>query len=570
VIALAVVAACTAFGEGTGAEDGPRVGDVYRPGDEAAFVFELAGQRFGEHWWTYVDECDLLGAKAHRFQGGVRIEQTTPLGKLEVRSTGDLWVDDLGHPLRFSMRTEAGGTRGSVELVFADGKATGESVQGPSRRPLTVAVPAGAYLLANNWIGALELVAALAPPQEGAPRKLDLFAVDAARVIPFELRHQGTFAGKRGEEAVEGEKYRDSLGEVLKIEKSGKLFEIELPAQGVRIRRTDEPATKITLDVAPPPRDDFVREEVTIEHGDSGSGGRVKLAGTITRKKGVEGRLPAVFFVSGSGSQDREGLAGGIDLGTHEILDRLTEEGFVVLRADDRGVGGSVGPGVDVSYDDLVADARACVDFLLARADVEAEHLFVLGHSEGGETAPILACERPLAGIVLMAAPGRSMFAIMRDQKRMALEDAGMPAKVVDSELEVHAKALELLTKPGNLDSEELRVDYRPEIRNRAWYQSHARHDPIAQIKLVKCPVLIAQGAKDLQVSAEKDAPALETALKEAKHPDVTLKVFAALDHLFKKVEGEKPSYQEYFKARPVDREFLDALVAWLKERAKR
>ena len=94
--------------------------------------------------------------------------------------------------------------------------------------------------------------------------------------------------------------------------------------------------------------------------------------------------------------------------GTHEILDRLTEEGYLVLRVDDRGVGQSKGPLKDIGFDGLIADARACVEYLLEREDVDPGRVAVIGHSEGGETAPILARELPeIAAIVLMAAPGR-------------------------------------------------------------------------------------------------------------------------------------------------------------------
>ena len=71
--------------------------------------------------------------------------------------------------------------------------------------------------------------------------------------------------------------------------------------------------------------------------------GDVSLAGTISRPKGVTGKLPGVFFLSGSGGQDRDGFAAGLDVGTHEILDHFTRAGFLVLRVDDRGAGASAG-----------------------------------------------------------------------------------------------------------------------------------------------------------------------------------------------------------------------------------
>src|SRR4029453_10305689 len=158
-------------------------------------------------------------------------------------------------------------------------------------------------------------------------------------------------------------------------------------------------------------------------------------------------------------------------------LDRVTAEGFATLRVDDRGSGKSTGPIADVTFDDLVADVRAWAAFLLAREHVDPKRVFVIGHSEGGETAPILACERPLAGVVLMAAPGRSIFAILREQKQQAL--AGMPKPFVDSSLADHQKALGLRCREGEGDPTKLPLEYRSEWPNRAWYRSHARHDPI-------------------------------------------------------------------------------------------
>src|SRR6185295_10354071 len=112
-------------------------------------------------------------------------------------------------------------------------------------------------------------------------------------------------------------------------------------------------------------------------------------------------------------------------------------------------------------------------------------------------------------------------------------------------------------------------IDYRPFLAQRKWFQSHARHDALAQIGKVKCPLLIAQGGLDAQVSAERDLPPLEKAARASGNPDVTVKLFPKLDHLFKKASGDKPTTADYLTARPVDAEFLDTVAAWLKERAK-
>lgn len=538
------------------------VGDVVRAGDVSHWKLEQAGKELGASWSTYVGEETLAGVRAHHFEGGARLATPTALGTLEVERTGALWTDDLGRPLRFDLRISSGGNVTAVDATFADGVAKVTIDQAGTTQHLDVAVPAGAGLLANNFLGHLELIAALHPPQAGAPVALQVFSPDLAKVIPFELRHDGTFAGKWDDAAVEGEKYRDSLGETFKVMADGKLLALELPG-GVVFRRVTDAPPQLALAANAPRVADFDREEVVIEHD------AVRIAGTVTKRKGSTGRRPALFFVSGSGAQDRNGTAAGIDLGTHEILDRLTADGFLVLRVDDRGAGRTTGPIDDLSYDDLIDDARACIDWLLKRPDVDPARVAAIGHSEGGETVPILACERPLAAIVLMAAPGRSLLDILRDQNRKALVDAGLAPDVVEKEFAEAMAALARICGDEPIDPASLRADYLPTLKTRKWLQSHARRDCIAQIKQVKCPVLLLQGAKDLQVSAERDLPPLKAALAAAQNRDTQAVVFPELDHLFKKCLSDPPSLGDYLKARPIDREFLDTLSAWLVQRLK-
>ena len=559
-----VALACVAFvsASALASAEGTRVGDVFTEGDVSHWVVEQGGQRIGDSWSTYTG---LVG-KAHRFAAGSILSGPTPIGVVETKRTGELLTDDLGHPLKFSMRTTVGQVVTEVEATFADGKAALHVVSGSVKIDRTIAVPPDAFLLANNLLGEIELIAALRPPKEGAPSKLKLFSPEPSvlQVLDFEFRHQGAFQSKWNDEEVAGEKYRDSLGEALKVTGDGKLLALEVPAAALAFRRVSEPPPALEIAAAAKGASAFDVEEVVVEEG------AVRIAGAITKRKGTSGARPAVFFVSGSGAQDRDGTSAGVDLGTHEILDRLTERGYVVLRVDDRGAGATTGPVADLSYDDLVGDARACVDFLMKRPDVDPKRVAVIGHSEGGETAPILACERPLAAIVLMAAPGRSLAAIMHDQKARSLEGAGLSKAAVDEELAAHAKFIELVGGDGPVDPKDVRADYAPFLAQRKWFQSHMRHDALEQVKQVKCPIWIAQGGNDLQVSPELDAKALEKALAEVHHPDATLELFPGLDHLFKRSPDEKnPSVTDYLQPRPVDPAFLDALCAWLDPRLK-
>jgi len=547
--------ACTA--------QGPQVTDLYEPGEEAHWRIEAGNQLIGRHWSRYDGEVELLGVRAHYFEAQVWLKTKTALGEVEQRYAGELWTDAHGLPLRFVLRAALGESYSDVELVFASGEAAAVIHQGSTTRSMKVEVPEGARVLANNFISHFELVLGLEPPPEGEKTKRLFFSASALKPVPVTFAHVGTFET----DAAAGVVLRDSLGEEIELADTGRV--LSLAANGATFRRTDEPYERFTLE--PPAqreedRGDLVEVDVTIAQGD------VRLAGTLSRRKELEGRLPAVFFVSGSGPQDRNGFASGIDLGTHEVLDRLAREGFLVLRVDDRGTGGSTGSMTGTSFDELVADAAACVDFLLEHDGADAEHVFVIGHSEGGETAPLLAARRPqLAGIVLMAPPGRPVIDVIYEQNEAVLRKAG---ELDEAALAKTMKALRLemerFCSDAELDPDELDENFRAMLPHRAWFQSHARHDPVADIRKVECPVLIVHGELDFQVSPERDSQPLADALAEEGHPDFELRVLPGLDHLFKPVPGEVSEATHYFQNRRVDAAFLELLASWLEERARK
>jgi hypothetical protein len=224
----------------------------------------------------------------------------------------------------------------------------------------------------------------------------------------------------------------------------------------------------------------------------------------------------------------------------------------------------------DLGFDDLVADARACVDFLFTRDDVDSRRVALIGHSEGGVTAPILAGENSrIAAVVLLAAPGRGLIEILMEQNAQALDTLGLEGEERTARLAEIRTFLDRITSDEEIDPESVPADLRSGFALRTWLQQHARQDVLANARKLRCPVLVLQGAKDFQVSAERDSGPLSTAIVDAGNKDCTRRVFPDLDHLFKNVEGEESKLTDYFEKRPVDAEFLDVLVAWLKERLR-
>src|SRR5436309_3642962 len=137
----------------------------------------------------------------------------------------------------------------------------------------------------------------------------------------------------------------------------------------------------------PKPPFPYTAEEVTYKNGD------VKLAGTLTIPPG-DGPFPAVVLITGSGPQDRDETVMG-----HKpfliLSDYLSRHGLAVLRADDRGVGGSTGSTSGSTTADFAQDALAGVRFLKTHAKIDPAKIGLIGHSEGGVIAPLAASQSP-------------------------------------------------------------------------------------------------------------------------------------------------------------------------------
>lgn len=306
-----------------------------------------------------------------------------------------------------------------------------------------------------------------------------------------------------------------------------------------------------------------------------------EIAGEINIPTTGTGPWPAVFFISGSGTQDRHGFTQTgpgtyLDGGTWQVLDALAAAGFVVLRVDDRNTGSTpIGPkDVDfkeLGYQALVSDARFCLRWLRERPEVDKKRVYLIGHSEGGLTAPLLAAEENsgVAGVVCMAGPGRNMFDVTLDQVEASMRAQGMKGAVLEGNLKAQ-KELMLATKEGrepdfNVIPKALwtRADI---VALRKWWREHFQLDDAAMHKRVACPVFVVNGLSDFQVNPEKDARALSARLSQGKCNDVTLKLYADLDHLFKPCGGKPSSMKMYMEKRDVDKTFIADVVDWLKK----
>ena len=316
----------------------------------------------------------------------------------------------------------------------------------------------------------------------------------------------------------------------------------------------------------------YREEEVTYTNKAAGN----TLAATLTVPPG-KGPFPAVLLIVGSGPHDRdESLMG------HKpflvLADYLTRHGLVVLRADKRGVGKSTGNLEAATSADFADDAQAGVEFLKTRSEADPHRIGLIGHSEGGLIAPMVAArDRDVAFIVMMAASGVPGDQILVEQVRLIAEAGGVSKEKADQSAAQEREVLALVETekdPAVLEKElreRLAADGVPEAQIGAsvnmaaspWFRSFLTYDPAVTLRKVACPVLAINGEKDLQVPPAQNLPAIRKALEDGGNKNFEVDELPGLNHLFQTAKTGAPSeYAEIDETMsPV---VLDKMASWI------
>lgn len=298
----------------------------------------------------------------------------------------------------------------------------------------------------------------------------------------------------------------------------------------------------------------YKEEEVSFQN----AAGTATLAGTLTLPQGT-GPFPAALLVAGSGPQNRDEFLAG-----HRsflvLADALVRKGIAVLRYDKRGIGKSTGDFSTATTEDFAADAEAALGFLKGRKETLREKVGVLGHSEGGLIAPLLAGKGKVAWIVLLATPAQTGEKMMLAQSRAIAEAAGMPIAQVAQSLDVDRKAyamvreerdwvvlekkLDAMVISSGMEEGSMPASVQAQIHmlSSPWFRHFLDYDPLPALKKVKCPALVLNGSKDLQVSSAENLPLIQKALEEAGDKEATVKEMPDLNHLLQHAESGTPA----------------------------
>jgi len=351
----------------------------------------------------------------------------------------------------------------------------------------------------------------------------------------------------------------------------------------ITLKKTTEEIKPANRPQEPKPPFPYRSEDMTFENKKAAG---VTLAGTLTMPA-TGSNFPAAILISGSGAQDRnEELLG------HKpfliIADYLTRRGIAVLRYDDRGFAQSTGNFATATTADFATDTESAVAYLKTRKEINPNKIGLIGHSEGGIIAPMIAARSNDASfIVMLAGTGLRGDLLLLLQQELVYKVSGVSEEQVAKLLKINAQIFEKIVCTKEVVSMQELSDFMNGMKtditaalpegttadqyiqqfavsmSSPWMQYFLRYDPAPALEQVKCPVLAVIGSKDLQVPAKENIPAISNALKKGGNTKATVKEYPGLNHLFQECTTGSPA--EYASIEQTfSPEVLKDLAEWI------
>ena len=303
----------------------------------------------------------------------------------------------------------------------------------------------------------------------------------------------------------------------------------------------------------------YATEEVSFDNGEA------HLEGTLVLPEGYSRRTPVLIFVTGSGQEDRDET-----IFEHKpfavIADALGRAGIATLRFDDRGVGGSTGDVISATTEDFRDDALVGIKLLRERFD----KVGVIGHSEGGTIALMLAADKQADFIVSLAGMAVSGLETVVAQSRVPLEAAGYPKATINTYCKAVGDACYVRVHGGRMPfadeldlPDELKQNYQAVLQQIQipWMIKFLSLDMRPLLGGITCPVLAINGTKDIQVDPESNLGALRSGLPA--NPRNRIEAIEGVNHLFQHCStgavSEYRQIEETFAP-----EALEMIVGWL------
>lgn len=320
-------------------------------------------------------------------------------------------------------------------------------------------------------------------------------------------------------------------------------------------------------------------------------GQNTTLSGTFTSPFS-KAPFPVVILISGAGPSDRDGSILG-----HKPLwilaDYLTRQGIAVLRFDKRGCGKSTGDFSNATTEDFASDVLAGVEHLLSRKDVDSKQIGLIGLSEGGIIAPMVALKsHVIAYIVLMATCGVNGEEMMCAWSASIEKDKGSTEESIESDRKYKKELFAVLKSEKNFEiaAKQLRefiinhtmskenkdelssfeseaIDAEVNYLNTHWLRYFLAYEPALALRKIQIPVLALHGELDKQIFSKQNLPVISQALEEAGNENYKVVELPKLNHIFQTCQTG--SFTEYSKIEETISPVALGLIAdWILENA--
>jgi fermentation-respiration switch protein FrsA (DUF1100 family) len=193
--------------------------------------------------------------------------------------------------------------------------------------------------------------------------------------------------------------------------------------------------------------------------------------------------------------------------------------------------------------------------------DIDADNIYLLGHSLGGLLAPRIGVQdEGIAGLIIAAGNTRQLAAMMLEQYDYLFN---LDGEISDEEaaalVEVEAGLAAIDAMTAESDPTEIVLGAAP-----AYWLDLRNYDPVVTAQACPNPMLILQGERDYQVTLE-DLAGWQAGLSD--RDDVTFITYPALNHLFMAGEGA-PNNVEYFTPGFVDAQVIADVAGWVLDNA--
>ena len=530
---------------------------------KGAFVLWLGDQQIGR------EEFDVKCQPDGGYESTGHTDFKVPGATMDLNST--LIVDKSAEPLSSTARGTVNGQPFDQSVVIKGAVATVTSSGASKELPFAK----GTSLSGGNIFHMFQFVLARYDPARGGTQELQLFPnliSKVERIARDEVQATGIAASPAPSTF---DRYTITSGmsrSIVWVDAKGRVALIAVPLQNFAAVREEyssfipsfktilsDKIKEVEVDYAAPAGAPFTAEEVTIEAKG------FTLAGTLLIPKSGKGPFPAVITITGSGQQTRDEYLPLPGLEKYrpfrQIAEALASRGIAVLRVDDRGVGRSKGlETLKVSTSaNFADDVRAQVDFLRERREIDPSRVVLVGHSEGGMIAPMVASTDPrIAGIVLLAGTAKRGDTIIAYQVDQGLE--GDATLTEQARAKARAQQQDAMRKAIAGDAS------APEALRNPWMKYFLGYDPLPTIRKVRQPILILQGELDRQVTADQ-ADMLAKAAREAGNRDVTARVFPGLNHLFLPAKTGAVTEYSSLSTNSIPDEVMKQLTDWLVEK---